>query len=103
MVNHLSDFFGCLAGEKRSVGKAQAIMAGILRSGSCQLREVARAMAGNEPANCTCMQRIVAKTNLNANLLRHQEKDAFLISDPTESPAPKRKLGPAWIGVAWVA
>jgi hypothetical protein len=88
--NHLSEFLGYLFDEERTVEKAQAITAGILRSGSCRVSEVARAMSGNETANYKCIQRFVAKTNLKANLMRLYQEDApFLIGDPTEMPRPE--------------
>jgi hypothetical protein len=88
--NHLSGFLGYLFDDEQSVEKAQASTAGILRSGSCRMSEMARAMSGNETANYKCIQRFVAKTNLKANSLRlYQEEAPFLIGDPTEMPRPE--------------
>jgi len=53
---HLSDFLACLFDDDRSIEKAKAITAGILKARSCRLSDVAREMPGNESANYKCIQ-----------------------------------------------
>jgi len=89
---HLSEFLRYLFDDERTVRKAQAITAGILKARSCRVSEVAREMWGEEAGNYKCIQRFVAKTNLKANLLRlYREEAPFVIGDPTEMPRPDAK------------
>ena len=87
---HLSDILGYLFGDERSVKKAQAITAGILRAHSRRLSVITREMAGNEAANYKSIQRFLESTSLKSILLRmYQEEAPFLIGNPTEMPRPK--------------
>lgn len=89
---HLCDYLAYLFDDQRSVKKAEAITAGILKAGSCRVSEIAREMPGEESANYKCIQRFVAKASLKPTLLRlYQEEAPFLIGDPTEMPRPEAK------------
>jgi len=89
---HLSDFLGYLFDEGRSVEKARAITAGIMKAGSCRMSDIAREMPGSESANYKCIQRFVAEESLKSILLRlYQEEAPFMIGDPTEMPRPDAK------------
>ena len=89
---HLSDFLGYLFDEGRSVEKAQAITAGILKARSCRMSDIAREMPGSESANYKCIQRFVAEESLKSILLRlYQEEAPFMIGDPTAMPRPDAK------------
>lgn len=86
---HLDEFLGYLFEDPKEMKQAQAITAGILKSHSCRLSEIAREMSGKEEANYKCIQRFVAKQDLKSILLRlYQEEAAFMIGDPTEMPRP---------------
>jgi hypothetical protein len=89
---HLSEFLAYLLDDDRSVQKAEAIIAGILRARSCRVSEIAREMAGSESANYKCIQRFISGQDFRSNGLRlYQEEAAFLIGDPTEMPRPEAK------------
>jgi hypothetical protein len=89
---HLSDFLAYLFDDDRSIEKAKAITAGILKARSCRLSDIAREMPGNESANYKCIQRFTAAASLKSILLRlYQEEAAFMIGDPTEMPRPAAK------------
>lgn len=89
---HLSDFLAYLLDDDKSVEKAKAITAGILKARSCRLSDIAREMPGNESANYKCIQRFIAAGSLKSILLRlYQEEAPFIIGDPTEMPRPNAK------------
>jgi hypothetical protein len=89
---HLSDFLAYLFEDDRSVEKAKAITAGILKARSCRLSDIAREMPGSESANYKCIQRFTTHATLKSVLLRLYQEDApFMIGDPTEMPRPDAK------------
>lgn len=89
---HLSDFLAYLFDDDRSIEKAKAITAGILKARSCRVSEIAREMPGHESANYKCIQRFAAVESLKSIVLRlFQEEAAFMIGDPTELPRPAAK------------
>ena len=89
---HFSDFLAYLFEDDRSVEKAKAITAGILKARSCRLSDVAREMPGSESANYKCIQRFATDETLKSVLLRlYQENAPFMIGDPTEMPRPAAK------------
>ena len=86
---HLSDFLAYLFDDGRSVEKAKAITAGILKAQSCRLSDTAREMPGNESANYKCIQRFVAERSLKSILLRlYQEEDPLPDRRPNRNAAP---------------
>ena len=89
---HLSDFLAYLFEDERSVEKATAITAGILKARSCRLSDIAREMLGSESANYKCIQRFTTHERLKSVLLRLYQEDApFMIGDSTEMPRPDAK------------
>jgi hypothetical protein len=89
---YLSEFLEYLFEDRRSVEKAGAITAGMMKAHSCRLSDIAREMSGSETANYKCIQRFVAEEPLKSILLRlYQEEAPFLIGDPTEMLRPEAK------------
>jgi hypothetical protein len=72
--------------------KATSIVAGIMKSRSPRLSEIAREMSGKEAANYKTIQRFLEGTDPQEVLLRlFREEAAFVIGDPTEMPRPQAK------------
>jgi hypothetical protein len=72
--------------------KATSIVAGIMKSRSPRLSEIAREMSGKEAANYKAIQRFLDVTEPQEILLRlFREEAGFVIGDPTEMPRPQAK------------
>ena len=72
--------------------KATLIIAGIMKSRSPRMSDIARGMRGKEGTNYKTIQRFLGDTDPREVLLRlFQEEAAFVIGDPTEMPRPQAK------------
>ena len=72
--------------------KATSIIAGIMKSRSPRMSDIARGMRGKEGTNYKTIQRFLGDTDPREVLLRlFQEEAAFVIGDPTEMPRPQAK------------
>jgi len=72
--------------------KGALVVAGIMKSRSPRLSEIAREMAGKEAANYKAIQRFLEGTDPREVLLRlFREEASFVIGDPTEMPRPQAK------------
>lgn len=73
--------------------KATSIVAGIMKSRSPRLGEIAREMSGKEESNHKAIQRFLEDTDPQEVLLRlFREEADFVIGDPTEMPRPQAKI-----------
>jgi len=88
----LLPFVQTLFDDPATARKAASIVAGIVKSRSPRLSEIAREMAGREAANYKVIQRFLAEHDPQEILLRLFQEDAsFVIGDPTEMPRPQAK------------
>jgi hypothetical protein len=88
----LLPFMQTLFDDSATARKATTIVAGIMKSRSPRLSEIAREMGGKEAANYKAIQRFLEDTELQEILLRlFQEEALFVIGDPTEMPRPQAK------------
>jgi hypothetical protein len=88
----LLPFMQALFDDQETARKAAMIAAGVMKSRSPRLSEIAREMKGTEAANYKCIQRFLDSTDPQEVLLRLFREDApFVIGDPTEMPRPQAK------------
>ena len=88
----LLPFVQTLFDDPTNARKATSIVAGIMKSRSPRLSEIAREMAGKEAANYKAIQRFLDRTDPQGVLLRlFREEADFVIGDPTEMPRPQAK------------
>ena len=88
----LLPFVQALFDDSAIARKAASIVAGIMKSRSPRLSEIAREMVGEEAANYKAIQRFLEGTDPQEVLLRLFREDAdFVIGDPTEMPRPHAK------------